>query len=54
LSESVDPWNHTTRRDNDAALSNPATEWIGQTVNGCKDGIKVLQWLPHPHEDDIR
>jgi hypothetical protein len=42
LSESVDPWNHTTRRDNDASLSNPTTEWIGQPVNGCKDGVEVL------------
>jgi len=42
LSESVNSWNHTARRDDDAALSNPTTKWIGQPINRGKDGIKVL------------
>jgi hypothetical protein len=35
-------------------LSDPAPKWVGETVNCREHRVKILEWLPHPHEHDIR
>src|SRR5690349_2127679 len=40
------------RRDRDAAWRQPETEWVAQELDGFLHRARVVQRLPHPHEDE--